>query len=62
MNHRINAFKHFKINYSKKRIKGKRNNRNQDDREKKIATTSIMFYESGRKIRVQIHFSSYNPA
>lgn len=46
MNHGINAFKHFKINYSKKWIKGKRNNRNQDDRGKKMAKTSIMFYES----------------
>lgn len=30
----------------KKRIKGKRNNRNQDDRGKKMATTPFMLYES----------------
>lgn len=63
MNCDINAFKYFKINYSRKWVKGKQNHRNQNDKEKKMAKTSAMFYQGirGRRIRVQILFSSYNP-
>lgn len=60
MNYRINAFQHFYIDYSRKQTKDKTiaMKKTEDKRWQKY---QLCFTPSGRKIRVQILFSSYNP-